>query len=387
MKEGYVFDIKGMDRFYQKDIAAVLPVMETGIVPFHPTLYKKLKHIRVKKLLTLIEMSDVQNGSTFGMTQQDRLRGVNNEFNAINISIYNNGYKFLHPAIAVYWEPKSTHGKYEIITGRSRCDSLMGYHFQNLPVTVYERVPGSTDAEVRSELSVCGQSFQIHDPAGKPATDDIFAEVCRAIDNGWIGKDREDIRERIASCCGNGVFTSDTRDKLLSRVENTYNPDQRVISWGVRQGLKSPKKWVQEEGYAELETDKVKYHIYTTENFPKTWASIQSKLTKGKENRILVHTGTLNSSLDLAECFRDRVETFKKNYTEMVESVGVNYYAKTNGQYDEKGVGNGLRYGNTVLYGVLPCLSSIHDLSKIIHFDASGRMFQNKVKKDLTLAA
>ena len=78
------------------------------------------------------------------------------------------------------------------------------------------------------------------DPSGDLQIEDVYREVCLAIDKGWCaltnipGKEADDIaaiRERVDLVCGKGCFTPTKREQLVFRIYNTNNPQFVVKSW------------------------------------------------------------------------------------------------------------------------------------------------------------
>ena len=110
----------------------------------------------------------------------------------------------------------------------------------------------------------------------------------------------------------------------------------------------------------------VRYVTYTTQNHAKVFLSIMETAYNypNDEIRVIVHTGTLEG-FDLEKCWIDRVNAFKYFYQRILLQTSSVYF-------DNKSpVQNRVK-----LYGVLPSVSSMHDLDKVILFDTDGSLYQ-----------
>ena len=166
------------------------------------------------------------------------------------------------------------------------------------------------------------------------------------------------------------------KDSIVNAVSNQYNPEQTVISWGNASDLgnRKPETFLKQVvGQLDGGTDGVKYHIYTASNPPKTYVSILEMYETSRENRVVLHTGTLKASGNLHEHYENLVYGFI-DFFRKIMLIHSPFYK--NLAYENQGVGNNLLFGPITLYAVLPALSNHHDLSRLVTFDENGKLFQ-----------
>jgi len=365
-------NIQQQKRFKQKDIDTVVKKFNWD---WYPERYnsKDLDAIEVKDRLTLVDFDEVVlPKDAHGLSQWHRQSGINPKYGEIARNIFEQGYKLgTNPPPALFYNKLL--GKFEIITGFTRGDILQSNYVENFPVTTYKAKEGATEKEVASALSLCGQKFQDHDPSGDQAKPDVYREVTRAIDNGWIENDHAAIEERVYAQCH---FAKETKDRIVNAVCNQYNKDQVVISWGNSSdmGNRKPETFLKQVvGQLDGGTDGVKYLLYTASNPPKTYASILERYDPTRENRVVLHTGTLKSSGSLLENYEDLVYKFI-DFFRKIMLIHSPFYK--NLAYENQGVGNNLLFGPIKIYAVLPALSNHHDLEQLVTFDENGKLFQ-----------
>ena len=365
-------NIQQEKRFKQKDIDTVKKKFNWD---WYPERYnsKDLDAIEVKDRLTLVDFDDIiMPGDKEGNYQPHRLSGMNPKAEAIARSIDTQGYKLgEHPPPALFYSKEL--GKFEVLTGYTRGGHLLSNYVENFPVTTYRAKEGATEKEVASAKSLYGQAFQDHDPSGDVQKGDVYNEVTRAIDNGWIENELESIKDRVYSQCH---MSNTKKDSIVNAVSNQYNPEQTVISWGNASDLgnRKPETFLKQVvGQLDGGTDGVKYHIYTASNPPKTYVSILERYDPTRENRVVLHTGTLKASGNLHEHYENLVYGFI-DFFRKIMLIHSPFYK--NLAYENQGVGNNLLFGPITLYAVLPALSNHHDLSRLVTFDENGKLFQ-----------
>lgn len=329
----------------------------------NPNAFPELYGIDLAKQLIysgdhIVEMDDITQS---GGIQTFRAGGANPKFKEMNRGIKRNGFKLKYPAIALF---VTEEGKIIVITGNTRLEILKKLGFKNCIASIYKASEGYTVDEVEDAVSRSGIRFNtIHDDASPTGMDDVKVEVEKAITKGWIGKTVSDIQKRVDEICGNGVFTDRTRSTLVFEIFNHYNPSQTVKSW-INSSV--TKEWVLSKNF--VNGNGVRYVTYTTQNHAKVFLSIMETAYNypDDEIRILLHTGTLEG-FDLERCWIERVDAFKDFYQRILLQTSSVYFN------NKSPVQNRVK-----LYGVLPSLSSMHDLDKLVFFDTDGTLYQKE---------
>ena len=327
----------------------------------NPNAFPELYGIDLPKELLysgdyLIQIDDITKS---GGVQTFRAGGANKKFPEIDRGIRRNGFKLKYPAISLFI---TEDGKITVITGNTRLEILKKLNFTNCIASIYKSADGYTLDEVEDAVSGCGIRFNtIHDDASPTGMDDVKVEVEKAISKGWIAPTYNNIRNRVEKNCGNGVFTETTRSRLVFEIYNHYNPSQTIKSWinpSVTKQFVTDKKFINGNG--------VRYVTYTTQNHAKVFLSIMETAYNypNDEIRVIVHTGTLEG-FDLENCWINRVNAFKDFYQRiLLQTSSVYFHSKSPVQNRVK------------LYGVLPSVSSMHDLDKVVLFDTDGSLYQ-----------
>ena len=203
------------------------------------------------------------------------------------------------------------------------------------------------------------------DPSGDLQLEDVYHEVSLAIDKGWCvlnnipGHEIDDIvaiRERVDLVCGKGCFTPTKREQLVYRILNTNNPTYVVKSWSTPG---QAKLWLIENNYISVGSINgrrgIKYITLSAETGEKSLIAAANFADDNPDYdiRVVIHTGTL-TGFDLEENYHDKVKRFRDFWDATLGKVS---YAFFNGAKPRK---------NTVsLYGAIPALSSIHNLTKL----------------------
>ena len=363
-------NINQQKRFKQKDIDEVKKSF-----PFHyyPERYKDLDGIEVKVYLTLVNFDDVvMPDDKEGNYQPHRLSGLNPKYDEIARSIHTQGYKLGEGSPPALFYSNEL-AKFEVITGFTRGGILRSNYVENFPVTTYRAKKGASDKEVANALSLYGQSFQEHDPYGEQKKGDVYREVSLAIERGWIENNLDAIHDRVYSQC---KMSDTVKDRIVNSVKNQYDPDEIVISWGNASDLgnRKPETFLEQVvGKLDGGTDGVKYLLYSASNPPKTYVSILERYDPTRENRVVLHTGTLKSDGNLLEHYENLVYGFIDCFRKYMLLHSPFYQHKA---YKNQGVGNNLLFGPITLYAVLPALSKSHDISRLVTFDDNGKLFQ-----------
>ena len=326
----------------------------------------------------LVEMKEVGVPSKYktNFTQNARRGGKNPKFKDIQRSIHNFGYKLKHVAIALY---RDADGKLWYINGYTRVQILDLAGFENIPVNIYEAKAGFTKDQILSDLSIFACSCNAHnDPAGDLQVEDVYREVCHAIDSGWLGDyfnltDNEKlsaIGQRIDSICGDGIFTAVKRSSLQFRIHNQYNPDCKIYSWSIHSEAKDflrNHKYVdvapvyKDKAQKNLKTFGIKWIVVSSSTGDRSFMSAVEMAVNNPDYkvRVVMHTGTI-TDFDVEEGYRNRVRAFRDFWANRLLQLGAAlFHGEIASQH------------RVCLWGALPAIESLHDLDKIVKFVGS----------------
>ena len=308
---------------------------------------------------------------------QDR----NQKYGEISQDIQNYGFKLRHPAIAVFRTPD---GLLIPMNGRTRNEILDGLDMENLIVDVYEASPTllnengvykseveeSIIADARSKFGLIANAE--NDPSGDLTLEDVYRECSLAIEYGWISRNLDDIKDRVNEVCGTGMFTDWKRQTVALRIFNNYNPDETVVVWtfsAVENWLKRNKflqiKPVYNAG--SLKTRGIMYYPVASSTVAKGLFQVTKMASENPDYDIreIVHTGTL-TGFDLPGNFEAKVESFKTTWDLRLLQLREIFFG-----------GATIQKQRVVLYGIVPALSSKHNLEKLIRFKSDGTWSQS----------
>ena len=321
----------------------------------------------------IIDIVDIERNKYAG-TQVYRAGGTNPKKPNIRRNIYRNGVKLGYPAIALF---RDKDRKLYIITGHTRIEILEeDWGFTNVIVSIYEANNGYTQKQVQSALSLNGNIFNtIHDDAGQLELSDINREVTLAIENEWIGHTYTEINDRVLKSRGSGLFTTTKLSEQAQRIFNNYNPNETVLNW------KNDSKTVSrmgDYGFKKIHTRSAhyeddngnKYILVSTQTGPKSLDSILEFAKDNDITNVILHTGILETD-DLIKCYNDRVKGFTDFYKTTLERLSKLFFSAKEPIHER-----------VKIKGVVPSLSSIHNLDELVLFDEKGNMYQiNQTKK------
>jgi len=361
-----IVDVNSTNKFTKVDLETYKRLIVEEVYPhlFGEDLPKALR-VRVKA--QLIDIVDVNWRSS--LTKQAARRGGKNpKLKQIARSIRDNGFKLMYCGICLFRKPN---GELVPMNGRTRYEILYKNHsFTNIISIIFEAAPGATQDEVDDALSSFGVSSNSYgDPEGETQLEDVYTEVCHAIDMGWVKKDKnpmkfiESIRARVDLDAGRGCFAATKRDALVYRILNNYESSLDILSWTTGG---EAERWLSDNNIVTIppKGDKrgIKYIALSAESGAKTLISAV-KFAYDNPNydiRLVIHTGTL-TGFDLEKCYIDKVVKFKNWWDAVISQLGYGFF-------NYQGENLGMLRRPITLYGVLPALSSVHDLEKLVKF-------------------
>ena len=337
------------------------------IVPeAYPWLFGEdlLPSLKVANDAALVNISDVNWQGVLG-EQTARNGGKNPKLKDIARDILSFGFKLANPAVCLF---RRKNGELVPLNGRSRYEILMSNHgFTNIIAIIYEAVDGASDDDVQNDCSAFGLlSNSYSDPSGDLQLEDVFHEVSLAIVKGWVvlnkipGREIEDIdaiRARVDLVCGKGCFTPTKREQLVYRILNTNNPSYVVKSW-TSPGL--AKTWMIENKIIDVGPINgrrgIKYIVLSAETGEKSLiaAAKYAAVNPDYDIRVIIHTGTL-TGFDLEENYLNKVQKFRDFWDATLSKISYAFFGGANPKNRP-----------VSLYAVLPALSSMHNLNKLV---------------------
>ena len=306
-------------------------------------------------------------------TQGVRAGGKNIKEKEISRDIANFGFKLTQPAICVLQKP--TH---EIIplNGRTRRSiiSKVYSHVKNFIGIIYGVKPeyinpdGSLTSQAESDISIFGCAANAYtDPAGELSKEDVVREVKIAMANNWIGPSLEEIRFRVDKLCGKGVFTDRTRCDLSYRIFNQYGSSngQKILPWDSpnikiwrRRNSLNDVNWDIPKKIGDHSYDGIVYSVVSSETLEKSLGVIArtAKDNPTKIIRVIIHTGILKG-YDPEDNYLIKIDRFRKSWQNYFDDITFAFYN-----------GKPALFDRVELYGALPAIESMHDLTKIVKF-------------------
>lgn len=305
----------------------------------------------------------------YGRSQQARLSGgtTDEEDELLDKSCVNSGIKLFLPPPAYY----TVDGvKQAIITGHRRDKIHRKRNFTNRLFAEYIRKPGFTDDQVRDELSRKGNEWNpSNDPCVPAKQYDIEAEGVRAVYEGWCEWEITAIQNRLRPQA-KAVGIGETVLSLMAvNVYNLTNPNnkgkgKKSVPLIIPMGEDRAVEWLVNSKYKNI-PNKIEYRPLSYSTWGKNFSTlmITAKKNPDTEFRVIVHAGVVKN----LEEYDRRVAKFYNKMHEVLDAVS--FVCK---------IGRPLKFGNIVLYGAIPQVSSNHSLTELnlFHKDGDGTYYQ-----------
>lgn len=315
-----------------------------------------------KEHIQNIDMSLIFDKSSIhvGLQQSSRVAGANKMINEIRSSIFDKGWILRCPPPIVF---KRNNGLYLVITGDTRIHITRPVLNSMLCIVIEAESGFDEDSEeVQSGISFLGQYYNtISEPASKPEREDIYQEVCRAIDSGWIDGKYDTIRARVVKMCNN-TFAKTKIDTLTNRC---YNHSPLSGRTGRILGYTEPLAQKKMKQLMLIDTPKIRYLCRTAKMVPKTFFGILDNLDDDYQYRLVLHCGILDGSLSLEDDYRNAVRKFVEEFNRAIVKQSKYFYGGLPKNYKITRNGCSLTVGNLEIYGVLPAIESLHSLDKL----------------------
>ncbi len=363
MPSNIIVDVNSTNKFTEEN----LETYKKLIVPeAYPWLFGEdlIPTLKVFSSEAIVNIDDV-NWLDTNTTQTARNGGKNPKIKEIARDVASYGFKLTNPAIALF---RRKNGQLFPLNGRTRKEILVSNHgFTNLIVIIYEAVDGATEDEIQNACSAFGLLANSYsDPSGDLQLEDVFREVQLAIKNGWVSFSGEDtdrnedlssIRKRVDLVCGKGCFTPTKREQLVYRIYNTNNPQYVVKSWS---SAGETSLWMKKNNIKTIEPKDgkrgIKYICLSSETGEKSLIAAAKEAFKYSDYdiRVIIHTGTL-TGFDLEENYMSKINKFRDFWDATLVKLSYGFFGKSNPKNKP-----------ITLYAVLPALSSIHNLEKLV---------------------
>jgi len=363
MPSNIIVDVNSTNKFTEEN----LETYKKLIVPeAYPWLFGEdlIPTLKVFSSEAIVNIDDV-NWQDSNTQQTARNGGKNPKIKEIARDVASYGFKLTNPAIALF---RRKNGQLFPLNGRTRKEILVSNHgFTNLIVIIYEAVDGATEDEIQNACSAFGLLANSYsDPAGDLQLEDVFREVQLAIKNGWVSFSGEDadrnedlssIRKRVDLVCGKGCFTPTKREQLVYRIYNTNDPQHIVLSWS---STGETSLWMKKNNIKTIEPKDgkrgIKYICLSSETGEKSLIAAAKEAFKYSDYdiRVIIHTGTL-TGFDLEENYMSKINKFRDFWDATLVKLSYGFFGKSNPKNKP-----------ITLYAVLPALSSIHNLEKLV---------------------
>ena len=304
-------------------------------------------------------------------TQGVRSGGKNLKEKEIARDIANFGFKLTQPAISVLQKPTN---EFIPLNGRTRrgiCANSYS-HLKNFIGIVYGVKPeyinpdGSLKPQAESDISIFGCASNAYtDPAGELSKEDVVREVKGAIKKGWISSTLKEIQERVNKLCGKGVFTERTRSDLSQRIHGQYAVGDKVLPWDVPNVKLWRKKnnlldvtWDIPKKIGKSLYDGIVYVVVSSETLEKSVGTVArtAKDNSTKLIRVVILTGVLKG-FDSEANYYGKIDNFRKTWRNHLDDIAFAFFNKSPALFER-----------VELYGALPAVEVIHDLTKIVKF-------------------
>jgi len=290
----------------------------------------------------------------------------------IKNNIMSNGFKWRYPLPAIYFDSKEQeYGP--LITGNTRCKSLIALGVKNCIFCVYEADEEYSIDEVEDGIARSGLKFNsIHDRAERMGVHDVKRSADDAITrfkknpNVGCAPTFDGVREYVYDICGEGQFTENQKEEIVHEVVNNIeeNPLNKIFSWTAKARLLSP--FLVDNKL--IETDDVMYFPVACSTWTKSIGKALEKSRKnGKQVRMVLHTSTL-TGFDLKKTYETRLAEFVDKFESFINDTNVEHSDRYRKSF----------YKKVIIYGAYPALGNVHNLDKIVKYDVKKELFFQK---------
>jgi len=296
----------------------------------------------------------------YGSSQSFRVGGLNPMYLSLKSDILDSGWKLYCKPIFV---KRTAGGKFLIVDGRTKDKILKEKKFKNRICAVIK-----IDEHEEEKLSYRLNAGEDTPTAGLILEDDLLQGAFRAITNGNLELNIQDIRKWINKCLGNGKFSQTKRfelaDRIYQRADSFKNNKLLPVVFA---SSKEAQSWLEGNNY--IETPTVIYMPYVS-NSPLKAISHAAKLSKqnpNKEIRVVPYVSKLTGQ-DLQKSYISCILSFKDKFHTHLDEMSNAFFERITPNTNK-----------IYLYGCIP--SNIEeiceDMNKLIIFGKTDQNINN----------
>lgn len=289
------------------------------------------------------------------------------------------GFKLKHPPMAVF---RRKDGKIYKINGRSRFTILVDeWKYEWIIVDIYEANDGYSEDEVNYALHKFGQSANIEeDPKGDTSEEDLFHGCRIAIEEGWIGKDGNEVPEwnlieqHLKDVCRDNKLTPATMSGLIARVIGQYNElvtgkrywatTSHATDFITSGGHMNFKKITPQYDDNESLTRKgIKYMVFETSEYRRAFLRSTEWAYKNPDYEVrIIYYRQYMKAYDTSTNWTETLDRNVKHWDSSITQIKDVYFNPKSKQQTRR----------CYIYGAVPSLKSMHDLNKMVFLDGDG---------------
>jgi hypothetical protein len=338
----------------------------------HPEYYKDTKHLICKGMklvkVSLLNHDDISlldvNGNVI-KTQRARLSGSQEEADQrkLHASVHNNGWLLHTLPIQVYYD--SITKKYYVITGMSRLEELNIYNFDKVYVNVWQGNPNSSTKDIDHDKDYLGLLFNPSTIHQAPSSEqDLIAYGVRQVQSEYISNNFDEISDEVSPLISAAGYGDSRKTYILAKIlERCCKGVGKVVP--MRQSELSEFK---ERANLIDVTGNVKYVYISHDRVAQGLQNSINQAVKnpGAEIRVIVHPGVLTG--DPETDYNNRINKFWDDTYSFLENLSKILFSSSD--INPRVLKQHKRTPpNWSLYGAVPSVSSIHNLSKLNLFD------------------
>jgi hypothetical protein len=254
----------------------------------------------------------------YGTSQSFRAAVLNPKYEELKTDILDSGWKLYCKPIFV---KRLSGGKFSLIDGRTKHKILSEKKYKNRICAVV-KVNEAEEEKLAYRLNAGEDS----PTAGLILEEDLLQGAFRAIDQGHLEVDLDDIREWISTCLGKGKFSTTKRSELADRIyqrADAYKNNKLLPVIYANQ--KEAQSWLESNNY--IETSNVLYLPYPS-SAPLKAISAAAKLSKQnptKEIRIVVYVSRLTGQ-DLQKSYINSILSFKDKFHTHLDEISNSFF-------------------------------------------------------------
>ena len=316
----------------------------------YPNLYEPNSYNKSFKFIgrRLMDAGAISFHTGHGAEQDARESGLSPEFDNLKTDIEEFGYRLYCTPIAIR---KTPDGKYSLMNGRTRDKILRDLKIKNRIVDVYE-----CDDDAALKFGVASNNEQ--PPAGLATSNDIIHVAKKAITDGWLDNNYDDVYAWVSDACGTR-FVEGKRREMVNQITNHITAQEKGLKIRAWANSSEAEEWMKDHNYIDTNgRNPVRYIIASYSYASKTIfrACAAAMDNPDAEIRIVLHTGNLTAA-DIIKCYIKRVLNFKKEWNLKLSQISFAFFA-----------GKSPLNNRIKLYGCIPALSELSNLDELIIF-------------------